>query len=140
MCKTTLKFSALICTVMCCAGCADFRAAVTAVGDDLGDKALSGTALVDIWKITPSDPATNSAPAGKKVTVIGSLKSIPMVSHGKTQVKDYAEYRKTRTPAWYNRDNVTEEETLILTGDNAAELRTFLQSRLQQTPSTSNSQ
>ncbi|MCI6288035.1 MAG: hypothetical protein MR727_04780 [Lentisphaeria bacterium] len=138
--KTSLKISALICTAICCAGCADFRAAVTAVGDGLGDKALSGTALIDVWKITPSDPATNSAPTGKKVTVIGSLKSIPMVSHGKAQVKDYAEYRKTRTPAWYNRDNVTEEETLILTGDNAAELRTFLQSRLQQTSSMTNPQ
>ena len=138
--KTSLKICAVICIAICCAGCADFRAAVTAAADGLGDKALSGTALIDVWKITPSDPATNSAPTGKKVTVIGSLKSIPMVSHGKAQVKDYAEYRKTRTPAWYNRDNVTEEETLILTGDNAAELRTFLQSRLQQTPSTTNPQ
>ena len=72
--------------------------------------------------------------------MIGSVKSIPMVSRGKTQVKDYAEYRKTRTPAWYDRDNVTEEETLILTGDNAAVFREYLQNRLQQTSSMTNPQ
>lgn len=144
MSKPNLRKTARVCTVVCavagavmCAGCADFRAAVAAVGDDLGDKALSGTALIDIWKITPSDPAANSAPSGKKITVIGSVKSIPMVSRGKTQVKDYAEYRRTRTPAWYDRDNVTEEETLILTGDNAAVFREYLQNRLHPTSSVS---
>lgn len=41
----------------------------------------------------------------------------------------YAEYRKTKTPAWYNSDNVTEEETFIGTGDNAKEVAAWFKAR-----------
>jgi len=44
-------------------------------------------------------------------------------------VKDYAEYRKTKTPAWYNADNVTEEEVFIVTGDNASELKAWFKAK-----------
>ena len=52
-----------------------------------------------------------------------------MTSKDGATVKDYAEYRKTKTPAWYNSDNVTEEETFIGTGDNAKEVAAFFKAK-----------
>jgi hypothetical protein len=107
-------------------GCGTTADAVKAVSDDLslGDKTMQGYALVDIWKITTT--GENGAPVGKKVTVIGKLNSIPMTSRDNAVVKDYGEYQYTETPAWYNSANVTKSETIILTGDNAKQLRAFM--------------
>jgi hypothetical protein len=99
------------------------------ISDDLGDKATQANAFVHIIKITPSDPATNSAPTVKDITVIGSIKSIPLVSKNGELVKNYAEYRYTETPAWYNSSNVTKEECYIATGDNVEELKKWVEAR-----------
>jgi len=110
-------------------GCQSMSDAAQKMSDDLGDKALQAHAFVDIWKITPSDPATNSAPTGKKITIIGDIKSIPLVSKNGELVKNYAEYRKTETPAWYNSSNVTKEESFIATGDNVEDLKKWVEDR-----------
>lgn len=106
-------------------GCQAMSDTVKKVSDDLGDKALQAHAFVDIWKVTPSDPSTNSAPTVKKVTVIGDIKSIPLTAKEGETVKDYAEYSYTETPAWYNSSNVTKEERFTGTGDNAKEVAAY---------------
>ena len=113
----------------CLSGCA-FGETVQQISDDLGDKVMQGHALVDIWKIETSDYTANGSPTGKKITIIGDIKSIPLVSRDGAIAKDYAEYRKTRTPAWYNSDNVTEEESLTVTGDNVGELKILLREKV----------
>ncbi len=125
--------SALAVLGMTAAGC---RHSVPAgeIAGELENNVLQAHAFVDVWTIRASDAAANGAPAGKKVTVIGDIKSIPVTSAGSRKVKDYAEYRKTETPAWYNADNVTREEILILTGDSLKELRERL---IQKTTSAS---
>ena len=128
--KNLMMFFAAAVTLLL-AGCQAMSDTAQKVSDDLGDKALQAHAFVDVWKVTPSDPASNGAPTGKKVTIIGDVKSIPLTSDtvsGKI-VKDYAEYRKTKTPAWYNSDNVTEEEYFIATGDSTAEVKAWLKAK-----------
>lgn len=112
--------------VVAMTGCQAMNQTMQKISDDLGDKALQAHALVDIWKIEMSDSTGNAVPTGKKITVIGDVKSIPLVSKDGQTVKDYAEYRNTETPAWYNSDNVTKEEVFIGTGDNAQEVINFL--------------
>jgi len=135
ICRRLATF--MLCLLFCCffavflSGCKSTASAVKKISDDLGDKVVQAHAFVDIWQITPSDPASNSAPTGKKVTVIGDIKSIPLVAKNGQTVKDYAEYRKTVTPAWYNAQNVTTEETLVCTGDNAKELMAFVKQKLE---------
>lgn len=119
--------------VMLCAGCSSMSQTAQKISDDLGDKALQAHAFVDIWKVETSDATANGSPTGKKITVIGDVKSIPLTSRDGAIVKDYAEYRKTETPAWYNSGNVTKEEVIICTGDNAAELGKLLKSKLTET-------
>lgn len=46
------------------------------------------------------------------------------------EVKDYVKYSKTRTPAWYNSDNVTEEEIFVATGDNVKEVANYFKQKL----------
>jgi len=113
-------------------GCNATSSAVKKVADEFGDSAHSGSVLIDIWQITPSDPTTNSAPTGKKVTIIGNIDSVPLVGKEGETVKDFAKYRKTKTPAWYNSDNVTEEEIFIFTGDNAKELSVLAKLRIKE--------
>lgn len=113
-----------------CAGCSSLSKTAQKVSDDLGDKALQAHAFVDIWKVETSDATANGSPTGKKITVIGDVKSIPLTSRDGAIVKDYAEYRKTETPAWYNSGNVTKEEVIICTGDNAAEIAKLLKLKL----------
>ena len=129
--KILMLFCGVSFVVLILSGCQTMSDTAQKVSDDLGDKALQAHAFVDVWKVTPSDPASNGAPTGKKVTIIGDVKSIPLTSDtasGKI-VKDYAEYRKTKTPAWYNADNVTEEEYFIATGDNTAEVKAWLKAK-----------
>jgi len=114
---------------MLCAGCSSMSKTAQKVSDDLGDKALQAHAFVDIWKVETSDGTANGSPTGKKITVIGDVKSIPLVSKNGETVKDYAEYRKTKTPAWYNSNNVTEEESFIATGDNAKEVAAWFKAK-----------
>jgi len=104
-------------------GCTAVSDSVQKISDDLGDKALNASALIDIWKITPSDPVTNSMPSGKKVTVIGNVSSVPVVEKEGESLKDYIEYEKTSTPAWYNKDNVTVVERLRWTTGASTELQ-----------------
>lgn len=118
----------LVALSTCLTGCA-FGETVQQISDDLGDKVMQGHALVDIWKIETSDYTANGSPTGKKITIIGDIKSIPLVSRDGAIAKDYAEYRKTKTPAWYNSDNVTEEESLTVTGDNVGELKILLREK-----------
>lgn len=110
-------------------GCTAMSDATQKISDDLGDKAFQANALIDIWKITPSDPMTNGTPSVKKITIIGNIKSVPIVGRKGETIKDYAEYHKTITPAWYNRDNVTVVETLILTGDNVQLIQDFIDAK-----------
>jgi len=112
-------------------GCKSMADAAKAISGDLGDKAMTGHAFVDIWKITPSNPTTNGSPTGEKITVIGDIKSIPLVGKQGETIKDYTEYRKTVTPAWYNRDNVTKEETFIFTGESGKNIIDLLKKRLE---------
>lgn len=121
----------MVAVTLLLAGCQAMSDTAQKVSDDLGDKALQAHAFVDVWKVTPSDPTNNGAPSGKKVTIIGDVKSIPLTSDANSGklVKDYAEYRKTKTPAWYNADNVTEEEVFIATGDNIAEVKAWLKAK-----------
>lgn len=121
-------------------GCKSMSETAQKLSDDLGDKAQQGFAFIDIWKVTPSDPATNSSPTIKKITIIGDVKSIPMTSKTGETVKDYAEYRKTKTPAWYNSDNVTEEESFIATGDSVKELKDWLKQRQEKEKSADSQQ
>ena len=114
-------------------GCAVTGETIRKMSDDLGDKALQAHALVDIWKVESSDASANGSPTGKKITVIGDVKSIPLVTKDGETVKDYAEYRNTETPAWYNSSNVTKEEVFIGTGDNAKEVIQFLKWKKDQT-------
>lgn len=108
-------------------GCTAMSDAAQKISDDLGDKANQMNAFVHVIKVTPSDPSTNSAPTIKDVTVIGSIKSIPLVNKDGQYVKNYAEYRYTETPAWYNSSNVTKEEVYISTGDNTEELKKWIE-------------
>lgn len=124
MTKGLLGLILLLGLVVVLGGCS-FGETVQKISDDLGDKVLQGYALVDIWKIETSDATANGSPTGKKITIIGDIKSIPLVSRDGAIAKDYAEYRKTATPAWYNSDNITEEEVIVCTGDNAAEMKTL---------------
>lgn len=117
--------------VLMIAGCQAMSDTAKKVSDDLGDKVTSGFAFVDIWKVTPSDPSTNSAPTGKKVTVIGRIDTIPVVAKDGELVKDYVKYSKTKTPAWYNSDNVTEEEIFVATGDNVKEVTNYFKQKLE---------
>lgn len=110
-------------------GCTQLAETAQRVSDDLGDKALQAHAFVDIWKVETSDSTANGSPTGKKITIIGDVKSIPLTSKNGETVKDYAEYRKTKTPAWYNSDNVTEEESFIGTGDNAKEVAAWFKAK-----------
>ena len=118
----------LVALLTCLTGCT-FGETVQQISDDLGDKVSQGYALVDIWKVEVSDATANGSPTGKKITVIGDLKSIPIVSRDGAIAKDYAEYRKTINPAWYNSDSVTIEESLVCTGDNVAELKILLREK-----------
>lgn len=104
------------------AGCQAMSETAQKVSDDLGDRALQAHAFVDIWKVTPSDPSTNSSPTIKKITIIGDIKSIPLTAKEGEIIKDYAEYSYTETPAWYNSSNVTKEERFTGTGDNTKEV------------------
>ena len=113
-------------------GCTAISDTAQKISDDLGDKALQADAFIDIWKITPSDPMSNSLPTIKKITIIGNIKSIPLVARTGETVKDYAEYHKTVTPAWYNRNNITEVETLILTGENTKLISDFIAWKIKQ--------
>lgn len=108
-------------------GCTAMNETAQKISDDLGDKANQMNAFVHVIKVTPSDPATNSAPTIKDITVIGSIKSIPIVNKNGEYVKNYAEYRYTETPAWYNSSNVTKEEVYISTGDNTEELKKWIE-------------
>lgn len=116
----------MLAVVILMSGCNSLSETAQKVSDDLGDKALQAHAFIDIWKVETSDATANGSPTGKKITVIGDVKSIPLTSKTGELVKDYGEYRKTETPAWYNSQNVTKEEVLILTGDNAKEFKTLL--------------
>lgn len=113
-------------------GCASTNETFRKISDDLGDKAMQAHAFVDIWKIETSDSTANGSPTGKKITIIGDIKSIPLTSRQGEMVKDYAEYRSTETPAWYNSSNVTKETTIIFTGDSAKELKEFSKYLLEQ--------
>lgn len=118
-------------SVVLLSGCSTTARTFQKMSDDLGDKVLQGHAFVDIWKVDASDATANGSPTGKKITVIGDMKSIPLTSDptsGKL-VKDYGEYRHTKTPAWYNSSNVTEEECFIVTGDNAKELSAWYKAK-----------
>lgn len=110
-------------------GCQSMSDAAQKVSDDLGDKALQAHALVTVLKVTPSDPATNSSPTLKQITVIGDIKSIPLVAKNGELIKNYAEYRYTETPAWYNSSNVTKEEVFVTTGDNVEDLKKWVEAR-----------
>lgn len=129
--KKLMLLLVAIATVCIVAGCQAMSDTVKKVSDDLGDKVTSGFALVDIWQVTPSDPTTNSAPTGKKVTVIGRIDTIPVVAKEGELVKDYAKYSRTKTPAWYNSDNVTEEEIFVATGDNVKEVTNYFKQKLE---------
>lgn len=111
------------------AGCTAMNETAQKISDDLGDKALQAHAFIDIWKIETSDSTANGSPTGKKITIIGDVKSIPMTSKKDELVKDYGEYRKTVTPAWYNSNNVTVEESFIVTGDNVDKLKEWYEAR-----------
>jgi len=113
-------------------GCTSASSAIKKVADEFGDSVHSGSVLVDIWQFTPSDPATNSAPTGRKVTILGKLDSIPVVAKKGETVKDYAKYQKTETPAWYNSDNVTKEEVFICTGENAKEVVEYAKAKIKE--------
>lgn len=127
--KKNLFFAVLAVTlIVSLSGCA-VGETVQKISDDLGDKVSQGYALIDIWKVEVSDATANGSPTGKKITVIGDLKSIPIVSRDGAIAKDYAEYRKTINPAWYNSDNVTIEESLVCTGDNVGELKILLREK-----------
>ena len=104
-------------------GCSQLAETTQKVSDDFGDSAHDGYALVDIWKVTASDATANGSPSGKKVTVIGKISSIPIVEHEGTKVLNYVEYEKTKTPAWYNAENVTEVERLRWTSKDTNELQ-----------------
>ena len=110
-------------------GCSSIGETVRDVSDDLGDKAISANALVHIVKITPADPATNSMPTGKAVTVIGSIESVPLVGKPGETIKDYFKYRYTETPSFWNSSSVTREETLIVTGSHIELVREFLRQK-----------
>lgn len=128
--KRSMFLIGLLAAVMLFAsGCKSMSDTAQKISDDLGDKALQAHAFVDIWKFTPSDPATNSSPSVKKVTIIGDVKSIPLTSKNGEYVKNYAEYRYTETPAWYNSSNVTKEECYIATGDNVEDLKKWVEER-----------
>ena len=107
-------------------GCTSLSKTASKVSDDLGDKTNSGFAFIDIWKITASDATANGSPTGKKITIIGNIKSIPIKGKKGDIVKDYGEYHYIESPAWYNSDNVTKEETIILTGDSVNDLGEYL--------------
>ena len=121
-----------LCLLWGCAGCTAMSETTQKISDDLGDKALQANALIDIWKITPSDPMSNSMPTVKKITIIGNIKSIPLTARNGETIKDYAEYSRSVTPAWYNRDNVTEVETLILTGASVQLIQDFINWKINQ--------
>lgn len=123
--ETMLYLTLIIafCGLICTGGCQAMSDTAQKVSDDLGNNAINASALIDIWKITPSDPVTNGAPSGKKVTVIGNISSVPVVQGENETLKDYAEYEKTKTPAWYNKDNVTTVERLRWTSSNSIELQ-----------------
>jgi hypothetical protein len=127
--RVILTLTVALLALFALAGCTQLAETAQKVSDDLGDKALQAHAFVDIWKVETSDSTANGSPTGKKITIIGDVKSIPMTSKDGATVKDYAEYRKTKTPAWYNSDNVTEEETFIGTGDNAKEVAAFFKAK-----------
>lgn len=120
---------ALLATWLTMSGCSSVGETARAVSDDLGDKALNANALVHIVKITPSDPATNSMPTGKAVTVIGSIESVPLVGKPGETVKDYFKYGYTETPSFWNSSSVTREETLIVTGSHIKLVKEFLQQK-----------
>ena len=85
-----------------CGGCAEFNKTAQRMSDNLSDKALTADAFVHVIKVTPSDPASNSAPTVKEDLIIGKVKSIPLVGKEGETVKDYAEYKKVKTAAWCN--------------------------------------
>ena len=120
-------------------GCNAMSKTAQKMADEFGDSVHSGSVLVDIWQITPSDPTTNSAPTGKKVTIIGKIDSIPVVAKNGETVKDYAKYQKTETPAWYNSGNVTKEEVFICTGDNAKEVVAYAKEKIKEATKTASS-
>ena len=121
--KILASLSVALLALFALTGCTQLAETAQKVSDDLGDSVHDGYALVDIWKVTGSDAAANGSPSGKKVTVIGKISSIPVVQHEGTKVLDYVEYEKTRTPAWYNSNNVTEVERLRWTSKDTAELQ-----------------
>ena len=127
--KWFLIFVVVVTTAGSMTGCTAMNATAQKISDDLGDKALQAHAFIDIWKVETSDATANGSPTGKKITIIGDVKSIPLVSKNGELVKNYAEYRKTKTPAWYNSSNVTEEESYITTGDNVDELKNWIEAR-----------
>jgi hypothetical protein len=107
------------------AGCTAMSEAAQQVSEDLGDKAVDSNVFVSIIKVTPSDPTTNFSPTVKQLVAMGRVKSVPLVSKKGEMVKDYAEYRKTKTSAWYSSSIVTEEEVFISTGDKVGELKAW---------------
>lgn len=127
--KWFLIFVVVVATAGSMTGCTAMNATAQKISDDLGDKALQAHAFIDIWKVETSDATANGSPTGKKITIIGDVKSIPMVSKKDELVKNYGEYRKTITPAWYNSENVTVEESFIVTGDNVEELKKWYEAR-----------
>jgi len=117
-------------TLLCVTGCTQLAETAQKVSDDLGDKAIDASALVDIWKIETSDSTANGSPTGKKITVIGKVSSIPVTQKAGEELKDYVDYEKTETPAWYNADNVTKVERLRWTSNDTTELQKSLLKKL----------
>jgi len=117
--KPGLLILAVLTVAVLLPGCSSVGKTVRRMSDNIGDKALRGHALVNVLELQSSDATANGSPTGKVVNVIGDLQSIPMTSKDGEVVKDYFESRHTETPAWYNSDNVTVEDVVICTGDNA---------------------
>jgi hypothetical protein len=126
-------------TVFGFTGCNGLSKTAQTISGDLGDKATSGTALVNITKVTGSDALANGSPTGKNITIIGNLKSVPIKGKAGDIVKDYGEYRYTESPAWYNSANITKETVIIFTGDNVKELKNYLLNKRKNTEKTENS-
>ena len=134
--KILLSLIIALTALFALAGCTQLAETAQKVSDDLGDKAIDASALIDIWKIETSDSTANGSPTGKKITVIGKVSSIPVTQKAGEELKDYVDYEKTETPAWYNSDNVTKVERLRWTSNNTTELQKSLLMKLGIAPVT----
>lgn len=128
--KTLIASLFVLAALIFAAGCTQLADTAQKVSDDLGDKAIDASALIDIWKIETSDATANGSPTGKKITVIGKVSSIPVTEKAGESLKDYVDYEKTETPAWYNAENVTKIERLRWTSDDTTELQKSLLKKL----------